>query len=87
VLRGAPLEFSGSVEAGGEPCAFARVDIDLEKSDGDRRSLGALPTDAEGRFLGELTVPLSIAVGNYMVTASTPGTALCGPGQSRRTSQ
>jgi len=77
--RGAPLQLKGTTLAGDEPCAFARVDVVLEPKDGASVTIGSLPTDEAGRFAGSVTVPLSIDVGHYVLTLTTPGTAECGP--------
>ena len=76
--RGASLQISGSVEAAGEPCAFARVDVSLRDGAGAETWLGAFPTDASGHIDGRITVPFDIEVGDYKVVARTPGTGRCG---------
>lgn len=77
--RGAPLELSGSVHADDEPCAFSRVDVSLLAEGASRVFIGALPTDEQGHFAGRVTIPLSVDVGDYSVTVSTPGTPECAP--------
>ncbi len=76
--RGASLQISGSVEAAGEACSFARVDVSLRDGTGTETWLGAFPTDANGRVEGRVTVPFDIEVGDYKVIARTPGTGRCG---------
>jgi hypothetical protein len=76
--RGASLTISGSVEAAGEPCAHARVDVSLRDGTGAETWLGAFPTDESGRIDGRITVPFDIEVGDYKVIARTPGTGRCG---------
>lgn len=76
--RGASLSISGSVEAAGEPCAHARVDVSLRDGAGAETWLGAFPTDERGRVDGRITVPFDIEVGDYKVIARTPGTGRCG---------
>jgi hypothetical protein len=76
--RGASIQISGTVEAAGEPCAFARVDVSLRSGVGVETWLGAFPTDASGRIDGRVTVPFEIDVGDYKVIARTPGTGRCG---------
>jgi hypothetical protein len=76
--RGAAIQISGVVEAGGEPCAFARVDVSLRNGVGQETWLGAFPTDNNGRVDGRVTVPFDIDVGDYKVIARTPGTGRCG---------
>jgi hypothetical protein len=76
--RGASIQISGVVEAEGEPCAYARVDVSLRSGVGQETWLGAFPTDAGGRVDGRVTVPFDIDVGDYKVIARTPGTGRCG---------
>jgi hypothetical protein len=76
--RGATVRVRGAVSADDDPCPFARVDVALRGADNRRVTLGAVPTDARGRFDAELTVPLSIEVGDYRVVATTPGAGSCG---------
>lgn len=79
--RGAPLSIDGSALAGGEACAFARVDVVLEPEQGDSVTIGSLPTDEDGRFSGSVTIPLGVDVGHYQLSLFTPGTAHCGPSE------
>jgi len=76
--RGAPLRITGTVEAGGEPCLFSRVDVSLRDAAGVETWLGAFPTDENGKLEGRVTVPFDIDVGDYKVIARTPGTGRCG---------
>ena len=78
VLRSAPFVVTGTVKVGDSACAYTRVDITLVGSNGQRFFVGALPTDANGRFNGKLTISPSIDVGDYSVIASTPGGGICG---------
>ena len=71
------IRVNGTVRADGDPCAFARVDVALTSKRGDSVLLGAVPTDAEGRFDATLTVPLHLEVGDYSVSATTPGAGRC----------
>ena len=82
IRRGAPLAVSGRVDADGEACQYARVDLSLRASDGKLMAIGAVPADENGNFNGAVTVPLEIDVGDYEVVASTPGDSRCGPGVS-----
>ncbi len=77
--RGAALRLQGTAHAGDDACAFARVDVVLEPKEGQRITIGSLPTDEAGHFTGSVTVPLSVDVGHYLLTLTTPGTAACGP--------
>ena len=69
---------SGSVEAGGAPCVFSRVDVSLRDAAGLTVWLGAFPSDGSGKFEGRVTVPFDIEVGDYQVVARTPGSGRCG---------
>lgn len=77
--RGAALRLQGTARTGDEACAYARVDVVLEPKDGQSVTIGSLPTDDAGHFTGSVTVPLSIDVGHYVLTLTTPGTVVCGP--------
>ncbi len=83
VRRGEPLHLEGSLEQHGRPCAGARVDVALRRAGADPIPLGSLPTGADGRFAGAVTVRLDLEVGEYDVVASTPGTLTCGPAEAR----
>jgi hypothetical protein len=76
--RGASIQLSGNVQAGGEPCQFSRVDVSLKDAAGVETWLGAFPTDGNGNLEGRVTVPFDIDVGDYKVIAKTPGTGRCG---------
>ena len=82
IRRGTPLAVTGRVDADGEACQYARVDIALRTGDGKLVAIGAVPADEKGRFNGAVTVPLELDVGDYEVVASTPGDSRCGPGVS-----
>lgn len=77
-VRGGVVHLKGSVEAGGEPCLFSRVDVSLRDGAGAETWLGAFPTDESGVLEGRVTVPFDIDVGDYQVIARTPGTGRCG---------
>jgi hypothetical protein len=79
--RGTPLRLSGTVRAEGDPCPFSRVDVSLEAEGLTRVFSGALPSDEDGDFAGQVTIPLSVDVGDYSVSVSTPGTAQCAPSE------
>ncbi|HEY3497759.1 MAG TPA: transglutaminase domain-containing protein [Polyangiaceae bacterium] len=76
--RGGRVRVRGSVSAEGESCPAARVDIALRSREGQSFVLGSLPTDAQGRLDAELTVPLELDVGDYALSATTPGAGNCG---------
>jgi len=76
--RGALIHVRGRVTAEGDACPAARVDFALEGQSGRSFTLGSLPTDPKGQFDAELTVPLGLDVGDYSLSATTPGSGLCG---------
>lgn len=82
VRRGESVRISGRVEAGGAPCALSRVDVGLRDGSGSSVPLAPLPAGEDGRFSGDVVIPLSeVDVGDYQLFVSTPGTARCGPGR------
>jgi hypothetical protein len=81
VHRGAPVHVAGSVEAEGTGCGLVRVDVSLRGASAST-NIGSLVTDADGVFDGNLFLPLSFPVGDYEISASTPGDARCGTGSS-----
>jgi hypothetical protein len=76
--RGARVHVRGAVTADGDTCPFSRVDLTLRARDGRAFALGAVPTDENGRFAADLTVPLTLDVGDYTLDATTPGAGACG---------
>lgn len=79
--RGAPLSVRGEVTSGGRPCPHVPVEIVLRsRGRGDVR-VGALATDAGGRYAGALVLPPAVPLGDYDVHARTPGDARCGRGE------
>ena len=78
VRRGSPLRVQGVVTSGGSACSHARVDLSVQTPSGEVL-IGSIPTDAEGRYDSEVTIPFDLDVGEYTLRASTPGTASCGP--------
>lgn len=83
VARGGRLEASGEITAGGEPCPRVPVELVLREKGGRETSLGALVTDAEGRYSGGVSLPRSMRVGDHEVFARTAGDARCGGGASK----
>lgn len=75
--RGSPLRVTGRVTSNGAPCPNTRVDISLIGPRGETR-VGSVPTDHQGRFDSQLTVPFEVDVGDYRLRARTPGTGSCG---------
>ena len=76
--RGGRIHVHGRVTADGEVCPATRVDFVLEAPQNHAFTLGSLPTDAKGQFDAELTVPLGLDVGDYSLSATTPGSGACG---------
>jgi hypothetical protein len=83
VHRGEPIRVSGTIAVGASGCGQLRVDVKLKRVGSDAKaSVGALTTDPNGVFDGAIYLPLGFPVGDYDVTASTPGDARCGAGSS-----
>jgi hypothetical protein len=86
-VRGARLPVFGAIEADGDVCSLARVDLHLRPKASSGRTesvaLGALVTGDDGRYDGQVAVPYGIPVGDYEVVASTPGNYRCGRGASQ----
>jgi len=76
--RGGRIHVRGRVTADGEVCPAARIDFTLEAPRSRAFTLGSLPTDSKGQFDAELTVPLGLDVGDYSLSATTPGSGACG---------
>lgn len=81
-FRGGRVQVSGTVENTETPCRRVRVDFSLRDSGGGQLPLGTLVTDERGKFSGKLVVPFSATLGDYAVTATTPGNAECGHGST-----
>jgi len=83
--RGGKVPISGRVQAGDSPCSQVKVELFLETvgtSGTDRIALGALVTGSDGRYAGGVVVPFGVLPGDYDVRARTPGSPLCGAGES-----
>ncbi len=75
--RGARFHVSGVARTDRDVCAFSRVDISLRDKAGAEHWLGALATDQSGKYDGRVALPFELEVGDYTVSASTPGSAQC----------
>ena len=80
--RGARIRVSGVVSGSSGPCASVRIDVVLNGYGLQARPLGALVTDARGRYDGFVLVPSDVVVGDYDVQVHTPGSPECGQGTS-----
>jgi hypothetical protein len=81
--HGGGVHVAGRVDVDGSGCGDLRVDVVLRRLDtGSKTPVGSLTTDATGHFDGSIVLPMSLAVGEYGVTISTPGDTRCGPGSS-----
>jgi transglutaminase-like putative cysteine protease len=70
-------------EAGGGPCKDARVDIVFKQpAKGFERVVRALKTDDKGDYAGDVAVPSDLPLGDYTISAQTPGAGTCGQGSS-----
>jgi len=75
--RGARFHVSGVARGEQGLCANSRVDVALRDQAGSEHWLGALATDANGKFDGRVALPFDLEVGDYSVIASTPRSAQC----------
>lgn len=78
VRRGMPLRVTGRVAAESGPCAEARVDLSVQGPYAEVL-IGSIPTGPDGRYDSQVTIPFDIDVGDYLLRATTPGNAQCGP--------
>ena len=83
VRHGGAVRVKGRIEVDGTGCGDLRVDVILRRLDtGAKSAVGTLLTDGSGMFDGDIVLPMNLAVGEYGVTAVTPGDARCGAGSS-----
>jgi hypothetical protein len=83
VRHGGAVRVKGRIEVDGTGCGDLRVDVILRRLDtGAKSAVGALLTDTSGTFDGNIVLPMNLPVGEYGVTAVTPGDARCGAGRS-----
>lgn len=75
--RGSRLQVSGIARTERDVCGFSRVDIALRDQSGVEHWLGALATDKDGKYDGRVALPFDLDVGDYSISASTPGSANC----------
>jgi len=69
------------VDSTGAPCKGVRVEIRL--SGAKELTIGApLVTNGDGDYEGEIAVPSTVDLGEYSVSAITPGHGTCGAGKS-----
>ncbi len=78
IVRGQAFRITGTFEGKSGPCAQARVDILLQGPTGELIHVQSIPTDSDGRFDHEITIPTHVPVGDYSVHFSSPGTTTCG---------
>ncbi len=85
VHRGLPFHVRGSVRADHGPCAHVTVELSLREPSARKRILLAkfatLATGDDGTFEGAV-VPAGVPLGDYELSAETPGDARCGRGQN-----
>ena len=82
VHRGLPFHVHGSVRADHGPCAHVTVELSLREPSARKRiRLGTLATGDDGTFEGAVVAP-GVPLGDYELSAETPGDARCGPGQN-----
>jgi len=76
--RGARFHVNGTARTERAVCANSRVDIALRDKAGAEHWLGALATDASGKYDGRVALPFDLEVGDYSVIATSPRSAQCG---------
>ena len=85
VHRGLPFHVRGSVRADNGPCAHVTVELSLREPSARKRihlaTFATLATGDDGTFEGAV-VPPGVPLGDYELSAETPGDARCGPGQN-----
>jgi transglutaminase-like putative cysteine protease len=79
--RGSNVNVHGDVSAAGLPCGRLVIEIGLRPRDGKGPvvRVGKLATDDRGHFDGTLTVPTSMAVGDYEFETEAHGNERCAP--------
>jgi transglutaminase-like putative cysteine protease len=84
VFRSNQIHVKGRLLASdGSACKKVRVEIVLKQAGtGLERIAGQLLTDDAGYFDGSVAIPSDLPLGDYSVTAHTPGAGLCGQGTS-----
>lgn len=84
VRRGTPLHLRGSVSGAVGPCGHVRVDVWLSGGAAPRPIVvGSLSTDERGGYDGVVVVPRDFGLGDYDLSATTPGDTVCGPSRQR----
>ncbi|GAC1351979.1 MAG: hypothetical protein NVSMB1_10290 [Polyangiales bacterium] len=66
----------------GSACKRVRVELVFHGAAGIERIASVLASDDDGNYDGTVTVPSDLALGDYTVTAHTPGGGACGQGTS-----
>lgn len=84
VFRSNAIHVKGRLLASdGNACKKVRVEVVLKQTGtGLERIAGQLLTDDAGFFDGNVDIPSDLPLGDYSVTAHTPGAGSCGPGTS-----
>ena len=67
--RGGPLRVSGRATRSGAPCRLSRVDVFIVASD-KKTLIGSVATDRQGYYLGQVTLPRDLPVGDYRAQAT-----------------
>jgi hypothetical protein len=77
VMQGGRVHLAGRVTRGTAPCALVRVDVVLRA--GERTiPVGSLVTDRDGAYSGAITLPYSVPVGDYDLSAVPEKVSGCG---------
>lgn len=82
ILRTRSFQVKGRVlDSAGAACKSVRVEIVLSGAEKEH-TVGAMPTDADGNYEGQVNIPSTVDLGSYTVLARTPGHGTCGQGKS-----
>lgn len=76
IQRGEAVVVAGALNAEGNPCPNARVDIYLKSAEASA-FVGSLATGENGKFEGSVVVPRSLTLGDYVLLARSSATATC----------
>jgi hypothetical protein len=80
VVRGQQLLVEGNM-SGAQNCGPLRVDVSLSAANA-KWPIGALVSDADGKFSGSLLIPEQFTPGDYTVAVASPGNAQCSASSS-----
>lgn len=82
IFRGLPVRLKGRVQAEGRGCGHIRVDVYV-LAKGQEYRLGALSTDADGQYDGEVIMSRAVPPGDHELVVKTGGGGHCGAGMAQ----